>query len=171
MCIFLLCAGVVYSRAIPLPFKADPESRIMQNLSYIENMYFKYLSPQERKEAVRIMNETRELIVGIFAGPAYHYNVMGEEAFLALYNDVKEEISDSAKTKIIQKALGNGNITCSQLGKLVALYSFDLWREELLKSIADKIIDPVNIEIVLQHFDSSINRDQMRDFFSKRGAK
>lgn len=172
MCIFLLCAGVVYSRAFPLPFKADPESRIMQNLSYIENMYFKYLSPHERMEAIRIMNETRELIVGVFDGPVYHhYSIMGDEAFFVLYNSVKNETTDSAKTKLIQKSLSNGKITCSQLEKLVALLTLDNWREELIKSIAGKIIDPVNIEVVLQHFDSSAKRDQMRDFFSKHGAE
>jgi hypothetical protein len=163
--IFLLCVGVVYSYT--LPYKADPESRIIQNLNYIENMYFKYLSPHERKEAIRIMNETKALIVGIVSGTAHYHNVMSDEAFFILYNSVKDEITDSTKTKIIQKSLANGKITCSQLEKLVALYTFDNRREELIKVIADRIIDPVNIEVVLQHFDSSVKRDQLRDFFSK----
>lgn len=163
--IFLLCVGLAYSHTFP--FGADPESRIIQNLNYIENMYFKHLSPHERREAVKIMNETKELVVGLTSGPVYHHSIMGEEAFIILYNNVKNEISDSAKTKLIQKSLGNGKITCSQLGKLVALYKFDNRREELIKSVADKILDPVNIEVVLQHFDSSIKREQLRDFFSK----
>ena len=163
--ILLVCVGIAYSHTSP--FRAYPESRIIHNLNYIENMYFKYLSPHERREAVKIMNETRELIVGVIGGPSHYHNIMGDEAFFILYNNVKKEITDSAKTKLIQKSLANGKITCSQLEKLVALYTFDNRREELIKGIADKIIDPVNIEVVLQHFDSSVKRDQLRDFFSK----
>lgn len=162
--IFILCVGVAYSYTFP--FRDDPESRIMQNLNYIESMYFKYLSPHERREAVRIMNETKGLIVGSINSPIYHH-IMSEEAFLVLYNNVKNEIADASRTKVIQTSLGNGKITCSQLERLIAVYKFDNRRVELIKSIADKIIDPVNIEVVLQHIDSSLRRNELREFFSK----
>jgi len=162
--LFLLCVGGAYSYTFP--FRDDPESRIMRNLNYIENMYFRYLNSHERKEAVRLLNETKELIVRNIGGSIYP-NIMSEESFLILFNNVKNEITDASKTKVIQASLGNGKITCSQLERLIAVYKFDNRRVELIKSIADKIIDPVNIEVVLQHIDSSLRRNELRELFNK----
>lgn len=151
----------------------DPTNRIIENLSKIESLYFKSLTAQERKEAVSLLNETRNLVVNNPVpkerpGDLSAFNVLSEESFLSLYESVRKELSDDAKNTLILAIGENGKITCTHLARLIALYTFDAYRERLLKAIADNIIDPVNIGLVLKHFDSSITRDQLAVFFRNR---
>jgi hypothetical protein len=151
----------------------DPTSRIIDNLGKIESLYFKNLTPQERQEAVRLLNETRSLVVGNPAPPDRsggfsERNILGDESFQSLYDSVKNEPVEDSKSKLILAIGKNGKLTCAQLSQLVALYTFDSSRESLIRSLADNIFDPVNIGIVLKYFDSSITRDKLAEFFRNR---
>jgi hypothetical protein len=149
---------------------SNTASRIIQNLDRIESLYIKYLNFQEQQEAVKLLNETRNLIMNspIISLSQNDLNILNEASFLSLLDSVKKEVSDRSKTILI-KAIGKrGKITCTQLSQLIALYSFDSNREELLMSIADSIIDPVNIGIVLKYFDSSITREKLAEYFRGR---
>ena len=114
--------GIAYSHTSP--FRADPESRIIHNLDYIENMYFKYLSPHERREAVKIMNETRELIVGVIGGPSHYHNIMGDEAFLFSITMLKRD-NGFGQDKTNPEIPGQRENNLFAPEKLVALYTFD----------------------------------------------
>ena len=152
------------------PIQNDSTAKIIKNLNTIESMYFKYLTKQEQKEAISLINEVRSIIAGIDipVNNASNPNVLNEEGFLSLYTSVKNEIGDSNKTKIILSIGRNGRITCSQLEKIIALYSFDHYRSELLMAIADNILDPVNIGVVAKHYDSSIDRDEIIKYFQTK---
>ena len=166
---FLVClSNFVFSQQV-IPTN---DSTIINNLNLIENIYFKYLNPEEKKEAIRLLNETKYLVIDIsdnsVSNSQIQLNVLNEAGFQALYDNVKKELSDDTKNTIILSIGKNGKITSSQLARLISLYSFDVYKEKLIKLISNNIIDPVNIGEVLGYFDSSVTRNQLAEYFRTR---
>jgi len=161
---FSLVAGFAQSTA------PDPKSVIISNLDQIERLYVTSLTGADRNEAIRLMNETRSLIAGMpieafgIKSPL-RGNLLNEDGFASLYAQVGAESSDKSKTTIIESIGKTGMITSAQVGKLISLYNFDTYKEELLRGIAYNIIDPVNIGEALKYFDSAISKDRMAEFF------
>ena len=149
----------------------NPGQKIIQSLNQIEQLYLKYLSQSELKQAIAILNETRALVAGTssYTNDVQHFmNVMNEQTFHAMLEKLKKEISDSRKTEIIQSIGKSGKITCLQLEQFVKLYSFDSSREELIYAVSNNILDPVNISIVLQHISSTFTQDEISKFFREK---
>ena len=86
----------------------------------------------------------------------------------SLLSSIKSEGSDLSKTKIVLTIGKNGRITAAQLEKIVALYTFDNYREDLIRNIIDNVVDPVNMALVLRHFDNSITRDNLGKWLQSR---
>jgi hypothetical protein len=148
----------------------NAKSKLLQNLNTIENLYLKYLNPSEQRDAVRLLNETRNIIIGdnVALNLKVDYsglNVLNDASYKKLLESLKKEGADFNKTKLIQAIGKNGKITCEQLDGLISTYSFDSYKIELLKAISGNIIDPVNIGVVLSHFDSVTSRDEMVKYF------
>jgi hypothetical protein len=151
----------------------DPTSKIIQNISRIESLYFKNLSTLDRQEAVKLVNETRSLIMENQVSKEIKtaqkdINILSEEGFKSLLDSVKDENSDASRTKIILSIGKKGRITSAQVAQLVALYKYDPEREKLIKSISDNIIDPVNIGVALKYFDSSRSRENLAEYFRNK---
>ena len=166
---FLLTIFAVSAQNKPV----DTTATAMSNLNRIENLYFKYLSSQERQEATRLLNETRGILVGIQSSqdnPSKQndLNILSDESLQSLLSSIKSEGSDLSKTKIVLTIGKNGRITAAQLEKIVALYTFDNYREDLIRNIIDNVVDPVNMALVLRHFDNSITRDNLGKWLQSR---
>lgn len=167
--VLFVCATAGFSQRQP----TDPTARALENLARIEALYFPRLSPDERKTAILLMNETRLSFVGQHerpVGPSKHndLNVLNESTFQKLLASVKKEVSDPAKTRLVLAIGKKGKITSSQVAALIETYSFDLYRSELVRALADNIVDPVNIGMALDHYDNTIVRDEMAAFFRDR---
>ncbi len=172
---FFLTVFILFFSQLGFPqdYKNDPASKIIQNLSQIESLYFKNLNTRERQEALRLVNETRTLVVENVISKEKEseqkdLNILSEEGFKSLMASVKNESSDRSKTKLIMSIGKNGKITSAQAAQFVALYKFDRDREDLLKSISDNIIDPVNIGLALKYIDSSSIRDKLVDYYRNK---
>jgi len=140
----------------------DSITIVNRNLDKIESLYLQYLSGAEKQEALALTNEIREIL-----SSNNDYNILSEEGFVLLYQNVENEITDFRKTEALIEFLASGKIFCRHLEKLILLYSSDLTKEKLIQSISDNILDPVNIGIVLQHINSTIIRDNLIEYFSK----
>jgi hypothetical protein len=165
----LLCSTTGFAQRQP----SDPTAKALENLARIEALYFPRLSPDERKAAILLMNETRLSFVGQYerpVGPTKHHdlNVLNDSAFQKLLASVKKEISGPTKTKLVLAIGKKGKVTSSQVAALIETYSFDSDRSELLRALADNIVDPVNIGMALDHYDNSLVRDEMAEFFRDR---
>lgn len=161
-----LC-GVAFSE----PTVGDTRAKILANLNAVESSYLKYLRGEELLNAVALLNETRGLIVGIVlpipeTSSLGNSNLLSEEAFVEMFMRVKNEPSDSIKISIIMSIGKSGKVTCSQVGRLIACFSFDHYKGELLRKIARNIIDPVNIGLMIKHINSSITRNEMVEYFA-----
>ncbi len=153
--------------------KLNRTALLLQNLNKIENLYFPYLKGDEYKQAVDLLNQTRKLIVDEMDKPGPEQekvdrNILTDEGFNSLYNSTKREFRDADKSNIILAMGKNGKLTCLQLSKLLKLYTFDSDKVYLMKKIADHIIDPVNISVVLNTIDNSIIKEEMARFFQNR---
>jgi len=151
----------------------DNTATAMSNLSRIENLYFKYLSAQERQEATRLLNETRGILVGMQSSQdnppkRNELNILSDDSLQSLLSSIKSEGSDLSKTRIVLTIGKNGRITAAQLEKIIALYTFDNYREDLIRNIIDNVVDPVNMALVLRHFDNSITRDNLGKWLQNR---
>lgn len=147
----------------------DSITIINRNLDKIESLYLQYLSGDEKQEAVTLANEIREILNGnsYLTSLNNNYNILSEEGFVLLYQNVENEITDFRKTETLVEFLASGKIFCRHLEKLILLYSSDLTKEKMIQAISDNILDPVNIGIVLQHINSTIIRDNLIEYFSK----
>lgn len=147
---------------------------IITHLNQIESLYFKFLSSKEQQTAIQLMNETRELIVGLEDRDSdsrrnTYLNSFSDEAFDALYKNVKNIISDSEKTKLILSSLGKkGKVSMKQIGQLVKLYTFDDDKKNLLIGSYNNIIDPINIVLVIQFIGSPFIRDEVLQFYQQQ---
>jgi hypothetical protein len=166
--LFVTVFVIILTQASFSQNNASTTNRIIQNLNRIESIYFKYLTFKEQQEAIKLLNDTRDLIMKNSPSIQNDLNLLNDESFSSLFESVKKEMADNSKTKLISAIGKNGKITSDQLSKLIALYTFDNYREELLRSIADNIIDPVNIGIVLKYFDSAIIREKLAEYFRNR---
>lgn len=153
--------------------QADSTATAMSNLSRIENLYFKYLSAQERQEATRLINETRGIVVGLQSSQdnpprGNDLNILSDESLQSLLDSLKSENSDYSKNGMVLTIAKNGKITAAQLEKIVALYTFDKYREDLIHNIINSVVDPVNMPLVLRHFDSQVTRDNLGRWLQNR---
>jgi hypothetical protein len=172
---FMFAVVVLFS-ILPVfsePSRQEPHVIIARDLNTIENMYLKYLNSSEQREAIGLLNEIRSLLYQIDSKeketfPKVDPNILSNDSFISLLDNVNREKADFNKTPIIQAIGKKGKVTCAQLEKLVATYTFDSYKVEIIKWIADNIIDPVNIGIVLVHIDNSYTRKEISDFFQNR---
>ena len=91
MAILFVCAAVALN-ADPVEKKAN-NLVLIEDLGRIEQLYFKYLSEEEQKEAVRLMNTIRTMIVqneDLYDKPVRERdnNVMSDETVQALIDDI-----------------------------------------------------------------------------------
>lgn len=157
ICIFLL--GLTFIAA--QNDLDDSKTIIFRDLDKIESLYFKNLSSRDKQEALSLTNEIRELLIS-----CNNYNILSEDGFELLYQNVENEITEFSKTEALIESIGTAKIFCRQLEKLISLYSSDLMKEKLIQSISDNILDPVNIGVVLQHINSAIIRDNLTEYFN-----
>lgn len=144
--------------------------RIVHNLKQIEDSYFKYLSFDERRDAVQLMNETIMLVqsarLDASSSPGDNPNVLGEEGFQTLLKEVSSTISESDKTARVRAIGKRGWISCSQLRALLDTYSFDDAKTDLIKSMYSQIYDPVNITVVTSTIRNSIVRKELEQYLA-----
>ncbi len=143
--------------------------RIIHNLKQIEDSYFKYLSFEERRDALQLMNETIRLVQSAqleASSPGDNPNVLGDEGFQTLLKEVSSTISESDKTAMIRAIGKRGWISCLQLRSLLDTYSFDDAKIDLIKSMYPQIYDPVNIAGVTATVKNSILRKELEEYLA-----
>lgn len=165
--LFILCASYVAGDFVHDNRESD-ETKAIQNLNQIENLYFKYLNKRERQEAIFLLNQTRRLIINGPHQSIPHATLLDSKAYNIMLENVKIASSDIERNKIIQSIGGNRKISCEQLESFITCYTFNSYKEDIVKKMADKIIDPINIGVVIRHIESSITRDNLYDYFKDR---
>ncbi len=147
------------------------KKKIVSNLKRIEDTYFKYLSFQERREAIAILDETMKMIQSaeFVTKPDdknSEGNVLSEEGLQNLLKDVMSTIDEDNKTTMILAIGKKGKITCSQLRKLIETYKFDSYKVKLIKAIYPHILDPVNITLITTTISSSLTRSELEKYLA-----
>jgi hypothetical protein len=143
--------------------------RIIRNLKQIEDSYFKYLSFEERRDALQLMNETIQLVQSArleASSPGNNPNVLGEEGFQTLLKEVSSTINESDKTTRIRAIGKRGWMSCSQLRALLDTYKFDDAKIDLIKSVYSQIYDPVNMNGVTSAIKNSILRKELEEYLA-----
>jgi hypothetical protein len=160
---------------LPLVFFAQDTSSkndlLIYKLKKIEDKYFSYLSFNERRDAIELMDEIIELIESGDIDSSVVISkskILSDESFAILLDNVSKEINGSSQVRMILSIGKNGYIKCSQLKQLVKLISFDKYKIELIKKIYSNIYDPVNLISVTSLIDSSISRDELETWLISR---
>jgi hypothetical protein len=144
----------------------EVDQAIIDNLATIENAYFKGLDSQERREAVELMEKTIEMIKSRLSGnhAGRKPRPLSDEAFAEILKSVSAEFADHNRTEKALDLTQDVRITCGQLKKLVALYSFDSRKVELIKAIFPRVMDPQNMVIVTPLITSGITRGELEEW-------
>ncbi|GEM_PF-1936735 len=170
--------GLVAQAAVSPPKAASVEKdALIADLERIEDLYFKYLSFDERRKALALMDSVLRRIRADQAGfeDGRHdrhgrdpRNVLGDEAFSSLLDQVKKEGMESKKNSLILAVGKRGFMTAAQLEALMESYTFDSNKVALIKGVYPNIVDPVNLVIVLPLIDSSITRDEIARWLAEQ---
>jgi hypothetical protein len=145
----------------------DNKSQIIANLNRIEAMYVVRLTGKDLQEATRLMNETRGLLVGITTSiPTTENensgNRLSTEGLQSLLDAIHKESFDQNRTKLVLGTIGKtGKLSMLQVKSIIQFYSDDSEKKDLLISIHDNIVDPINIAVILQSFTFTMYRDQV----------
>jgi hypothetical protein len=143
------------------------QEKIIENLREIEESYYHYLSRQERREAKKLMNETIRMIEEELEEKKESKNLMNEESYKVLYNEVKSKISDREKTGIISAATIRSKISSKQLMELLKLYTFDSYVEECIYKIYKNVYDKENFIIVISIIKSDFSKERVNKFIEE----
>lgn len=164
----ILLSGMAYSdvRTDKNQVLNETKLKILENLKQIENSYFKLLDFEERRKALRLMDETIKMVLNEELGKKYQShraepNVMGDEAFKMLLKQVNETVSDTTKTDLIISACANGFISVVQMRSLLESYSFKDNKVYCIETVYDRIYDKANISILIALFPDSFARDRL----------
>ncbi len=163
--------------ASPAHAASAEKNALIADLERIEDLYFKYLSFDERRKALALMDSVMRRIRADQAG--YEdgrfdrrgrdpRNVLSDEAFASLRDHVKKELSESRRNDLVLAVGGRGYLTSAQLKTLMETYAFDSYKEALVRSVYPSIVDPVNLVIVLPLINSSITRDEIAKWLAEQ---
>ena len=139
---------------------------IKEDLKKIEYLISKGTVGEDRTNALSLIEELNEKIDSLLKYASVKANTISEEALAVLENRIRES-TDYRKVEIITSSLVDGYIYSNQLARLIALFSFDSYRETAVLNIKNSIIDPINIGLVLEKFDFEINRRSVEQRFKK----
>ncbi len=175
--VLLLIAGVVVvvSGQVVLDKKAEFLKQIETRLSQIEDLYFSKLTFEERRTAIKLVDEILVIVAKYDAVPAStagaastagnagttpaagNVSVLSDDAFAYMLKEVKGTIDDDKKIAIIKSIGKDGMILCAQLKKCLETFSFESGKVKCIKELYVKIADKANFSVVLSAltYDSS----------------
>jgi hypothetical protein len=165
--LFLMVAACA-SYAIEDNRKTTGQVMIIEKLKQIENSYISRLDFEERREAIRLMDE---ILISIKNTPEMscqnrfskdrHSSILSDDGFQELLKLVKGEINEDRKTNLIQTCAIDGHILSTQLALLLSTYSFDSYKIDCIKKVYPHVYDKVNSGILFEQIHNSILRDEL----------
>jgi len=149
--------------------------KIVENLKQIEDLYISKLNFEERRKAIELLNDVLRKLYQLDdsqlnnCGDNNKFNhnsiVLNDEGFKDLYDQVKNELNEDHKTKLIQSIGKDGLILSSQLAKLIQTYNFESGKVKCIKAIYKNIYDKANIGMVLKHL---MVKDEIIEFINDK---
>jgi len=131
------------------------DAKIIENLELLR-VYAKSIpSDEKRMQALKLIDENLLLLDANTENANNQtatVNKPSEKTFETLLDGVKNKPFDNSKLELIQGTLSKASISCEQLSKLLVSFSFDKEKINLVKWAYPKLIDPVNIAIVIDQF-------------------
>lgn len=157
---------------LPLSLSAQENQVVNQdlidNLKAIENVYFKYLTFETRREAVNLMDQIMKQISMVSDIDREEQRMISDESFSILLKNVSGEISGSTQVRMIMAIGKNGYIRCAQLKMLVEEITFNTYKIQLIKEIYPNILDPVNLVSITSLISSFFKREELEAWLSER---
>lgn len=152
------------------------EKSAIDKLKEIENKYYKYLSFEERREAIKLMDD----IIDIISSEEELTKPNKKETKINKKNIILDSVFDELLENVSQEAFGDdqvrmilaigekGYLYSSQLKLLVDEIDRDKYKTELINKIYPNIIDPVNLVIVTQSYTFSSNKKNIESWLQKQ---
>lgn len=152
------------------------EQTAIDKLKEIENKYYKYLSFDERREAIKLMDEIIDIINSEekLTKPnkketkLNKNNIILDSVFDELLENVSHEAFGDDQVRMILAIGEKGYLYSSQLKLLVDEIDRDQYKTELIKKIYSNIIDPVNLVIVTESYTFSSDRENIESWLQKQ---
>lgn len=135
--------------------KPTQKEIVINKLRILENKYFSYLSFDERREAIKLMDEIIEIVNPKQnpqiedEEPRIQLNLMSSEEFTKFYSEYNDRSSRDEKIDYILEYGIYYNFTCFQIKKLVESIGIGDQQADVIKILYKKIIDPENIQYVV----------------------
>ena len=130
----------------------DNKRRIIKKLKKLEDSYISTLSFDDRRRAIRIMNNILEELAYVdLPGDTrrrHPRNVMSDEVFANFLKQLKKETVGS-KNNLLKESIKFGMSSSNQTAQIIKQYTFDSDQLEAFKICFDKIYDKVNISIAI----------------------
>ena len=143
---------------------AQIRKNIQANLIQMENLYFKYLSFEERRHAIELMDQTLKMIDSLpvsntsLSSPD---SIMSEEVFNNLIQQLKDAQIDRERSKIVASIVKKAALTVKQLKVIVSTFDWDDTRVDCILSAYPVLTDKADISLVYPLIQSSITRDKL----------
>lgn len=140
---------------------------IRHNLAEIEDSYIQLLNFDQRRRAIQLVDEIITIIENKYVlTPESPYNVLSDEAFLVLKDQVEKTISANSKTKYILAIGKKGFITTEQLLILLKSYTFDSDIIDCIKKVYPHLLDKVNSAVLLSTINSTHKKDELAEWMA-----
>ncbi len=142
----------------------DPNKIILENLKEMEDLYISKLNKTEKRQALRLMNETIHLIKQRNEKSFVNPLILSNETIVMLINEMKSISGADEKTNLLLTFVPHGMMLSSQVKEILELYNFDSHKIEMIKSIYKFVYDKQNMFMVLSSF-SSFDKEELLEYF------
>lgn len=172
MILILIMLGFNFVYSENSRINPDSKTKIIENLKLIENKYFKYLDFEERREAIRLLDEALTLL-NYYSNTNYlikdsNPNLLSDESLKELVKVLNDKRFDSERTDTIMAISKKGGITVKQLKLLLKTYQFDEGKSDCIVNVYDRIYDKINVNLLLTTISSEITKIRLTAFFNSK---
>lgn len=95
--------------------------------------------------------------------PLHHHRVMNEKDFQFLYKTIKKKSFDDDRMELLSVGVLDNYFTCQQCIRLMSIFKFDDKKLEIIRIMAEHIVDLENHHDILISLDFESNRQKALD--------
>ena len=158
-CLFLMIPSFLFSQS-------EKEKKIIRNLETLERYVHTIPNAYDQGAALRLIKQSKALLQenGNIeqSHPIQTANQIDEASFENLLKKIRSGF-DEDRLNNLKIYLGNQKISCLQLKKIVQVFSFSSGKVSVIKWAYPSVIDPSNIDLVLQEV--PFEKSDLKQFF------
>lgn len=141
---------------------------IISLLKDIEGSYFKYLNYDERRIAINKLDKAlmilQQLTLTSTNQNAIPNVAIADDSFEVLLKEVSSTNDHAEKNRKVTLVSKTSFFNCNQIKSLLATYTWDKDKVEIIKIIYSRVIDKQNILLVTSTVTNSIEQKELEDW-------